>query len=140
MKERIVVVFIAIAIGLVATTLVFFLYQQTKTLPKTVVTRTQDITPTPASQKSDNLTVDSPADESITGKRSIIVKGSTDPKATIVVSTNQEDVVANPTADGKFSVTIAIDAGANKIVTRAIMPNGEESTDTRIITYSTEEF
>ncbi len=140
MKERIVVVFIAIAIGLVATTLVFFLYQQTKTLPNTVVTKNNTISPTPEDKKSSILTVDSPANESISDKRSIVVKGKTDPAATVVVSTNQEDSVVKPTADGKFSVTIAIDAGANKVITRAIMPNGESATDTRIITYSTEDF
>lgn len=140
MKERIVVVFIAIAIGLVATTLVFFLYQQTKTLPKTVVTKTQEPKTTPVAKQTTTLVVDSPTNESISSKRSIVVKGKTDPDATVVVSTNQEDDVVKPTADGKFTVTIAIDAGANKIVTRSIMPNGDESSDTRIITYSTEEF
>lgn len=140
MKERIVVVFIAIAIGLVATTLVFFLYQQTKTLPREVASTNQGAKPTETPKKSNLLVVESPKNESISAKRSIIVKGKTDPKATIVVSTNQADDVVKPTADGKFSVTIAIDAGANKIVTRAIMPDGQEANDTRVITYSTEEF
>ena len=140
MKERIMVVFIAIAIGLIATTLVFFLYQQTKTLPKPLSSDSKQTVATPTPKKSDYLTVESPADETISNKRSIQVKGKTNPAATVVVSTNEEDEVVQPASDGKFSVTVTIDAGANKIITRAIGPDGNGATDERVITYSTEDF
>ena len=138
MRERIVIVFIAIAIGLLVTTLIFFLYQQTKTIPqKTITTRSQ---PTKSPSVSVYLAVEAPGDEQISDRRSIQVKGKTDPENVIIVSTNIEDEVVKPTSDGRFSVTITIDAGANVIVTRAINPAGEETVDRRVITFSAEEF
>lgn len=140
MRERIVIVFIAIAIGLLVTTLVFFLYQQTKTLPQksSEMLKINNLTPTP--QGSPFLLVEEPADESLAARRSIQIKGRTNPENTIAVSTNQEDIVVTPTRDGKFSVTITIDAGANRIITRAISPGGESKEDIRTITFNTEEF
>ena|SRR3989304_717937 len=138
MRERIVIVFIAIAIGLLVTTLIFFLYQQTKTIPqKTINTLTG---PTKAPSQDVYLVIDVPQDEQISDRRSIQVKGRTDPSNIIIVSTNIEDEVVNPTSDGRFSVTITIDAGANILITRAIAPSGEETVDRRVITFSTEKF
>lgn len=138
MRERIVIVFIAIAIGLLVTTLIFFLYQQTKTIPQRVINTVSNPTPKPASGVY--LAIDTPADEQISDRRSIQVKGKTDPQNLIIVSTNIEDEVVKPTSDGRFSVTITIDAGANVLITRAIAPTGEETIDRRVITFTTEEF
>lgn len=139
MKERIVIVFIAIALGLFVTTLIFFIYQQTKILPKETPKSLGKIV-TPAPENSILLNIDEPKDESITDRRTIQIKGKTNPENTIIASTNQEDVVANPTSDGQFSISITIDTGVNIILTRVITPNGEEKTDSRIISFSTEEF
>jgi len=138
MRERILIVFIAIAIGLIVTTLVFFLYQQARSIDNVQDSTTRSVSPTPNS--SHLLIVDEPQDESLSNKRSIQVKGRTNPENTIVVSTNQEDVAAKPAPDGKFSITITIDTGANIIVTRALTSNGEILSDTRTITFNTEEF
>lgn len=138
MRERIVIVFIAIAIGLLVTTLIFFLYQQTKTIPQKTINTLRGPTTTPPAKVY--LAVETPVDEQISDRRSIQVKGKTDPDNTIIVSSNIEDEVVKPTSDGRFSVTITIDAGANVLVTRAIAPTGEETEDKRVITFSTEEF
>lgn len=138
MRERIVIVFIAIAIGLLVTTLIFFLYQQTKTIPQKTINTLRSPTKSPSANVY--LAVETPGDEQISDRRSIQVKGKTDPENVVIVSTNIEDEVVKPTSDGRFSVTITIDAGANVIVTRAINPAGEETVDRRVITFSTEEF
>ena len=143
MRERILIVFIAIAIGLLITTLIYFLYQQTKTVPqKTSSSRSsiaeEEASPTP--ENSGYLKIDQPIDGSISERRLIQVKGSTHAEDTLVVSTNQEDVVAKPTLDGKFSASITIDSGANIIIVRSIAPSGEEKKDMRTVTFSTEEF
>lgn len=138
MRERIVIVFIAIAIGLLVTTLIFFLYQQTKTIPQKTINTLGS--PTKAPSQDVYLAVETPGDEQISDRRSIQVKGKTDADNIIIVSTNIEDEVVKPTSDGRFSVTITIDAGANILVTRAIAPSGEETIDRRVITFSTEEF
>lgn len=138
MKERVVIVLIAIALGIFVTTLVFFIYQQTKIVPKTNTSANSKIKQTPKEKYF--LSIEEPKDESLTEKRTIEVKGKTNPENTILISTNQEDVVAMPASDGKFSATITIDAGANNLIVRSVTPEGEEKTDTRTVTFSTEEF
>ena len=138
MRERVIIVFIAITIGLLVTTLIFFLYQQTKTIPQKVVN--SSITPTQAPTDTVYLVIDAPQDEEISDRRSIQVKGKTAPENIISVSTNIEDAVVKPTKEGTFSVTITIEAGANYIITRAIAPTRKEAVDKRVITFSTEEF
>lgn len=140
MRERLMIVFVAVFIGLIVTTLVFFLYQQTKSIPGSA----ND--PKPISQiktdeaENSRFKIDSPQNESLLDRRLIQVKGRTDPTDIIIVSSNQEDVVAHPASDGKFSVSITIDAGANIIFTRSINKSGAEVQDTRIVTYSVDEF
>jgi hypothetical protein len=140
MRERLVIVLVAAAIGIIVTTLIFFLYQQTKSIPSksTNISAVNEPAPTPAN--SQYLTIDQPQDESVSDRRSIQIKGRTNPGSTIIVTTNQEDSVAKPTADGNFAVTVTIDAGSNMIVTRSIAANGEEAQDIRVITFTTEEF
>ncbi|HVZ66697.1 MAG TPA: hypothetical protein VG917_00375 [Patescibacteria group bacterium] len=141
MRERIIIVFIAIAIGLLITTLIYFLYQQTKSIPnRTSKIVLNDNPPTPTPKSSQYLTVDQPNDESISNKRSIQVKGKTNPNSMVIVSTNQEDISAESTSDGNFSVSITIDAGSNKIIVRSISKDGVEAQATRVVTYSTEDF
>ncbi|RJQ24848.1 hypothetical protein C4577_06920 [Candidatus Parcubacteria bacterium] len=140
MKERIVIAFIALTIGLSLTTIGFFLYQSTKTISeKETKTIAQDI-PTPTPKDTSYLTISEPKNEDITNKRVIHVKGKTNSENVIIVSTNQEDVVAYPSSEGQFSLSITIDAGSNKLITRSISPQGFEKIDERVITFSTEEF
>jgi hypothetical protein len=140
MRERLIIVFIAVAVGLLITTLLFFLYQQTKISPQANEKSGITQTPVKSIENAVPLTIEEPSDFAISDRRTIQIKGKTNPKNTLVVSTNQEDVVTTPAADGKFSISITIDSGSNRILTRAIDPNGEETTDVRMITYSTEEF
>lgn len=143
MKERIIIVFVAVVLGLVITTVGFFIYESAKSVPeKTSIPQTaqkkENTHATP--EKKLFLTIDSPTDESVTDKRTIEVKGKTNPENIIVVSTNQDDVVAKPTSEGQFSVSVIIDAGTNKLITRSIAPTGDETTDERTVSFTTEEF
>lgn len=143
MKERIVIVFVAVALGLTVTTLGFFIYQSTKIVPKdslkTLSKKNPFLKPTPDLNKI-YITVDEPADESVTDKRTVVVKGKTRAENTIVISSNQEDTVVSPAADGRYSATITIDAGTNKLIVRALTPHGEENIQERIISFTTEDF
>lgn len=141
MRERIIIVFIAIAIGLLVTTLIFYLYQQTKTVPEeTKIISKVEKSVSSAPQSNILLTVDTPLDESLSETRSVQVKGKTNPENTVIITTNQEDEIVNPSNDGAYSATVTISAGGNKIVVRSITPNGEETSLSRIVTFSTEEF
>lgn len=141
MKERAIIVFIAVLAGLILTTLGFLLYESTKKKIPQDVQKERIITATPSSKPlSFFVKIESPQNESLTEKRSVIVKGTTNPNNTLIVSTNQDVVAATPAADGSFSVTVAIDTGSNNIVVRAINPEGEETQDTTLVTFNSEEF
>ena len=143
MKERIIIVIIAVVLGLAATTLGFFIYQSTKVIPDEAVKpapKTAKIAAAPVDTNKLYLTVDEPNTNTLVTNRTIQVKGKTNPDNTLIVSTNQEDVVATPSSDGNFSISITIDAGTNRLITRAISPGGDEKTDQRVISFSTAEF
>jgi hypothetical protein len=143
MKERFIIIFVAIIAGLFITSAGFFIYQSTKKgndapiAKKTQVDNTKEPIPTDGSLY---VRVSEPSDESLTAKRTLIVKGSTNPDNIIVVSTNLQDVEAKPNQDGEFSVSVDIDAGANELITRAIAPDGSSIQDIKTVTYSTDDF
>jgi hypothetical protein len=145
MKEKFVIVFIAVALGLIITTVGFLIYQSTKITPEnasngsqTEIKKIGQEQTTP--KDTSGFMVTSPDDESLTSTRTITVKGTAQPGSTIVISSNSSNVAAQTTNDGKFSATITIDAGANKIVTEAINADGSSVQDERIVTYSTDDF
>lgn len=141
MKERIVIIFIAVTLGLLATTVAFFLYESAKPAK---ITSTPETTPVVQNDApvadSFLLVVTEPKDESITEKRTVQIKGKTNPENTLIISSNQEDVAVVPTSEGDFTTSIAISAGVNKIIITAINPAGENKVDTKIVSFSAEEF
>ncbi len=142
MKERLIIIIVAIIAGLFITSAGFFIYQSTKKgndapIAKQAANTNKNDT---SANNSLYVKVQEPADESLTAKRTLVVKGVTNPENLVVVSTNLEDIEAKPTQDGTFSVTIDIDAGANEVITRAIASNGDSVQDIKTVTYSTEEF
>lgn len=142
MKERIIIIFVALIAGLFITSAGFFIYQSTKSSAETDTPNdiSQNTIPTPGTPDGIFVKIDEPTDESITNNRTVEIKGTTNPENTVVVSTNLNDVTGKPEGDGKFAVEVDIAAGANIIVTRSVSPDGESAEDTRTITYSTEEF
>lgn len=141
MKERLIIIFVAIISGLFITGAGFFIFQSTKKTNDEPIKNSVNVTTAP--KEEDNklfVKVAEPTDETLTSKRTLNIKGSTNPDNIIVVSTNLEDVQGRPSQDGNFSITVDIDAGANKVITRAISPSGDSVEDIKTITYSTEEF
>lgn len=138
MKERIVIIFIAVTLGLLATTIGFFVYESAKPNKKTDVTSKKVEEPV-NNQNSIHLTVSLPLDEYVTTKRSVEVKGKTDPQNTVIISTNQDDVIATPTATGDFIATVSIDAGVNRLIVESIAPDGQNAKDVRTVSFSSEE-
>lgn len=142
MKERLIIIIIAIIAGLFITSAGFLIYQSTKkgndnTAPKKTAISNSS---TPQSQNNLFVKIIEPSDESLVTKRTLSIKGTTNPGNIIIISTNLQDVTAKPTADGNFSVTVDISAGANVIIARSIAPNGDSVEDKKTVTYSTEEF
>ena len=143
MKERLIIIIVAIIAGLFITSAGFFIYQSTKKSNDTPIAKNTSTQPaaTPAAPPGTVFVkVSEPTDELITTKRTVIVKGVTNPDNLVIVSTNLEDVEGKPSREGNFSVSVDIDAGANIIVTHALAPNGNSAQDIKTVTYSTEEF
>lgn len=145
MKERIIIVFVAVIIGLVLTTVGYLIYQSFQTSPSqptgTTTTKSEQqtqLSPTP--DKSFFITITEPQPESITDKRTVTISGTTNPGNTVIISSNQDDVVAEPKADGTFSTSITINAGPNVIVARAMNDKGESVEETRVVTFVSEDF
>lgn len=140
MKERIVIIFIAVTLGLLTTTIGFFLYESSKPA--------KNITPTPSPGKSEpkisqdkiTLTISEPNDEIVVANRTVRVRGKTDPQNTVIISTNEEDEVVKPTSLGDFTASVSIDAGVNKLIIQAITPEGEKREIIQTISFSSEEF
>lgn len=140
MKERIVIIFIAVTLGLLATTVAFFLYESSKPAKIVETKEPQKISKLAPTSVDFNLTVSEPKNESITTKRTLTVKGETRPSNTIIISSNSEDVTVSPAVDGSFSATITIDSGVNKIIITAVDSEGNSQKETRIVSFTSEEF
>jgi hypothetical protein len=147
MKERIIIVFVAVIIGLVFTTVGYLLYQSFQTPSTQNANRPNtpsnnlpfEATPTPDENQL-YITISEPTKEAITDTRTISIKGKTNPGNTVIISSNQADVVAEPTADGSFSTTITINAGPNLLIARAIDAQGNETQIEQTVTFVSEEF
>lgn len=138
-KEKIILSFAAVLIGLLVASGVFYFYQQTKILSpekqKTVLTQ-----PSPTPKPLVLLVVDEPVDEKIYDTKIVKVSGKTEPDALIVILTENSEDVLNPAKNGDFSTTVTLENGANLIQITAIGKNGDTNTIERTISYSSESF
>jgi len=139
-KERVLLSFIATLIGLLVTAIVFYLYQSTKTVPPSKIKTISVAAPTPTPKPSIFLNILKPVDESIVGKKIIIVSGTTTPDATVIILTPIDQEIALPTSKGDFSTTVDIDDDQNIVEIISVRPNGEELKIQKTVTFSTEEF
>ena len=140
-KEKIVLSFIAVAIGLLVAGIAFYFYQSTKIISPSKIKQVTVATPTPTPRPSIFLSISEPLDEAVLDSRVVKISGKTTPDATIVVLTSSGDQqVLNPTTTGDFSTTVTIDSGQNLLEITAIGANGEDITVKKTVTFSTEEF
>ena len=140
--EKIILSFIAIFIGLLASGGAFYLYQSTKVIPKEnkkIISVLNSLTPTPQDDNS-FLSISEPKDEIVVSKRSVKIVGKTAKDATVIVSSEDRDQVAVPAADGSFTLTHTIGGSTTVINITAVFPDGTEKTIQKIITFSTENF
>lgn len=138
--EKVVLSFIAITVGVLVAGVVFYLYQATKTISPSKIKTVSIQTPTPLPKPAIFLTVDSPKDEEVFDKRTIVISGKTAPASTIIISTQTDDQVITPAQNGNFSTSVVIEDGQNIIEITAVLPSGEETKIIRAVTFSTETF
>lgn len=142
MKEKLIIIFVASVLGLLVTTIAYYAYQSTKPAQDTPEQKTQTLAlkPTATPLPKVPLTIDEPKNETVVGRRTILVKGKTASENTIIISTNIADEVVQPTSDGNFSVSIEIGTGVNRIRIEAVNPAGESYAEERVVSFTTEEF
>lgn len=138
--EKVVISFIAVAIGILAAGIIFYLYQTTKTLPSSKIKTVSITPPSPTPALTIFLSLDKPKDEEVFDTKTITISGKTVKDAVIVISNDSTDQVVTPASNGNFSTTTLLEDGQNQIEITAIAPNGEETKITKIITFSTENF
>lgn len=138
--EKIVISFIAIFIGIVVAGIAFYIYQSTKIVPPSQRKTVAITPPTPTPKATIYLSLSTPADGEVFDKKIITVSGKTIPGSLVIISTDVSDEVVSPSSIGDFSSTVTIGDNGNILTVTAIAPNGEQITQTRTVTFSTESF
>lgn len=138
--EKIVISFIAVFVGVIVAAIAFYIYQSTKVVSNTQ-TKTVSIPPaTPTPKATIYLSLEKPVEGEVFDKKVVTVSGKTVPGSLVIISTNIDDQVVSPSSIGNFSATATIDDGGNRIYVTSIAPNGEEISQSRTVTFSTENF
>ena len=96
-KEKIILSFVATIIGLIVAGGGFYFYQSTKVIPKELQKPISIINSSVAPKPTVTLFIDEPKEEAVYNTRVIKVSGKTDPGATILILTNTDENVLNPT-------------------------------------------
>lgn len=138
--EKIILAIAGIFAGLFVAGIAFYIYQTTRTIsPSSIKTITLQ-KPTPADGESVLLAIESPADESVTTSRIVTVSGKTDPTATVMVTTDTQDNIVNPSGNGAFSLSLTLPVGENRVFVTAIMPDGQENQKQLTVSVITDNF
>lgn len=139
--EKIVLSFIAVLIGVLVAAAAFYLYQSTKIVKTSQIKQaTEKVTPTPAAKPTFSFSVETPTEGKVVDKRAIQLSGKANSDAILVVSTDDEDKIVVPTISGTFTTTVNLTDGENLIRITAFLPNGQETTIKKVVTFTSESF
>lgn len=95
--------------------------------------------PVTSAPKSLILQVSDPDDDSLVFKSRLLLSGKTLPNLAILISTGETSQVITSLADGRFSSSINLKEGPNKISLTVFSPVGEEKTVVKNVYYSLEQ-
>lgn len=138
-KEVLLAIGVGFGLGLVIT---FGIWTANKSLKQAKVQVTPAPTPTPVvvnePPATNQLTITSPEDESISAVSTITVSGTTTPKAIVSIVYEEEEIIVEADEKGAFSAKIELIGGYNTIMITSTDPVTEtETSETRVVTYST---
>ena len=139
-QERVILSFVAVLIGLLVAGLAFYFYQSTKTVSTPNQISLNAPSPTPTPRPTVYLVLNKPNDEIVVDSKTLAINGKTNPNATIMIYTSNDQEAIQPSSQGDFSTTITLDNGENLIKLMSILPGGETATLQLTVTYSTEDF
>lgn len=138
-QERVILSFIMVVIGLLVAGAAFYFYQTSKVV-STNSSVSINPSPTEIPKPTIFLSINSPINEIVVSNKTLIISGKTLPQATVIIVTNSDQLVVEPSSQGDFSTTITLENDQNLIRMFALSPNGETVTVQRTVTYSTTSF
>lgn len=144
-KEVFLAIFIGFILGLIIT---FGIWTANKSLQKiannpngVVADASIPSTPTPSPLPVENnsvaLTLTSPEDEFLTNANTLKVTGKTTPQAIVAVLYETGEILTQSDSNGLFSADISLEGGYNVITVTASDQNGNASSQTLTVTYTT---
>lgn len=139
-KEKVLLSFIGVAIGLVCAGIVFYFYQSTKAIDTNQNSKKTATSPTPTPKSSLYLVINEPVNEQVVDNKIITLSGQTVPDGIIIILTKSGQEVVKPTGMGAFTTTLTLENGENQIRVIVYGTNGETTMAERTITFSTEDF
>jgi len=138
-------VFLAIIIGIIfgLTVMLAFDTKKKDGLGRATPSPSNSLPPTtpPEKMKEDIfLTVSEPDSEAVSSQEKIILKGKTNPLATIVIIWEKGENILVANEDGQFETEINLSPGPNEIEISAYNENGLVTKKILTVTYSTAKF
>ncbi len=94
--------------------------------------------PQVAGANSSNLIITQPEDSIVSSKDHITIKGSAQPNATVVLTSDSDEQITLADNDGTFESDLGLTSGPNNVVVTAYDDKGEPNTQKLTIVYSTE--
>ncbi|MBI4099963.1 hypothetical protein HY440_03050 [Candidatus Microgenomates bacterium] len=133
-KEKLITVAIGLGVGILAAALYFaavkFLPNLSSNSPKVNFTA-----PAPsASPEATSLKITSPDDNATVQISPVTITGQATPQTTLVIFANADEKVATADGEGKFSVDIKLEDGANEISISSLDNTAVRETVNRTVT------
>ncbi len=139
-KEILIAIVIGFALGLLIT---FGIWTANKAIqtkreapPEQEAAETLEPTPTPIGI---SLDISSPEENALVDTSEIEFKGSSVPEAIIIIATERGEKIIEADENGSFATEIGLIRGINEIQVIAFSPEGEKTSKTVNIVYSTAE-
>lgn len=112
--------------------------QPTKTASESTPAGLSQTTDQTKKESGENLLVTRPENNSVVNEDKVVVQGSTNPYATIVIVASSGEIISQAKQDGSFSEEVKLLGGPNEIKVASYDKDGNKSEQTLVIVYSTE--
>lgn len=143
-KDALLATMIGFIVGLVITGVLMFAPRFAEFLPKfnlpsfSMGQTSPTLSPTP-DEKNPGFSIDSPLPDGIESTSPVLVSGTTEEGATVIIQTDADDEVVLAGSDGKYARKIALLEGKNDLTVTSYGPTKTE-TKTIVVFYTPEEF
>ncbi len=107
--------------------------------PATVVEEKEETTPTPTPEEKLPLTIISPENHALLNQEKLTIVGKTLPRATVALTWEEGETVIEADENGDFSQEITLVGGGNEINLSVFDNEGNETSKTLNLVYSTAE-